>query len=153
MKTTDIKNVVIWGNHSKTQVPDVANATVSGKPATELLDDKYLKEEFIPTVQNRGKAIIDARGQSSALSAANAVKDCLRDWVQGTPDGETVSMGVYSDGSYGIAKGIFFSFPCTAKDGEFKIVTDYKVADDIMALMKESEKELCDEKQEAGIKD
>jgi len=151
VKSPSVENIVIWGNHSKTQVPDVNNATVSGKKATEQLDAKYLKEEFIPCVQGRGKAIIDARGFSSALSAANAVKDCLRDWVNGTPKGQTVAMAVYSDGSYGIEKGIFYSFPCTAKDGEYTIVTDYKVTDDVKALMKASEKELCEEKAEAGL--
>merc|ERR1712013_357241 len=96
----------------------------------------------IPTVQSRGKAIIDARGFSSALSAANATKDCLRDWVRGTPQGQTVAMSVFSEGAYDIAKGIFYSVPCTAKDGEFTVVTDYKVTADIQALMKASEKEL-----------
>jgi len=153
VKSRDVKNVVIWGNHSKTQVPDVNNATVCGKPAAEQLDDKYLKEEFIPCVQGRGKAIIDARGQSSAMSAANAAKDCLRDWVNGTPDGQTVAMAVYSDGAYGIAKGIFYSFPCTTKDGDYTVVTDYKVTDDIKKLMKASEEELLEEKKEAGVKD
>jgi len=151
VSTTAVENIVIWGNHSKTQVPDINNATVSGKPAT---DDKnltadYLKTEFIPTVQSRGKAIIDARGFSSALSAANATKDCLRDWVRGTPDGQTVAMSVFSEGAYDIAKGIFYSVPCTTKDGEFTVVTDYKVTEDIKVLMKASEKELLEEKEEA----
>ena len=143
--------MVIWGNHSKTQVPDINNCTISGKAATEYeaLTDKYLKEEFIPCVQGRGKAIIDARGASSALSAANGAKDCLRDWVQGTPKGQTVAMAVYSDGAYGIEKGIFYSFPCSVENGQYKVVTDYKVTDDIKALMKASEKELCEERDEA----
>eukprot|EP00485_Elphidium_margaritaceum_P015981 CAMPEP_0202726500 /NCGR_PEP_ID=MMETSP1385-20130828/184643_1 /ASSEMBLY_ACC=CAM_ASM_000861 /TAXON_ID=933848 /ORGANISM="Elphidium margaritaceum" /LENGTH=358 /DNA_ID=CAMNT_0049392721 /DNA_START=98 /DNA_END=1175 /DNA_ORIENTATION=- len=147
VKSNDVKNIVIWGNHSATQVPDVNNATVNGK-AVEL-DAKYLKDEFVPCVQKRGAAIIKARGFSSALSAANGAKDCMRDWVQGTPQGETVAMAVYSDGSYGIEKGIFYSFPCTTKDGAFTIVTDYKVTDDIKTLMKASEKELLEEKSEA----
>jgi len=147
VKSNDVKNIVIWGNHSATQVPDVNNATVNGK-AVEL-DAKFLKEEFVPCVQKRGAAIIKARGFSSALSAANGAKDCMRDWVQGTPQGETVAMAVYSDGSYGIEKGIFYSFPCTTKDGAFTIVTDYKVTDDIKTLMKASEKELLEEKSEA----
>eukprot|EP01083_Nonionella_stella_P097146 273075_1 len=150
-KSPSVKNIVIWGNHSKTQVPDVSNASVCDKPAVDQLDAKYLTDEFIPLVQGRGKAIIEARGQSSALSAANAAKDCLRDWVNGTPANETVAMAVYSDGSYGIEKGIFYSFPCMCKDGAYKIVTDYKVNDDIKALMKASEKELCEEKTEAGL--
>jgi len=151
VKSSDVENIVIWGNHSKTQVPDVNNATICGDSAVDKLDAKYLKDDFIPCVQQRGKAIIDARGQSSALSAANAAKDCLRDWVQGTPNGQTVAMAVYSDGSYGIEKGIFYSFPCSTKNGEYQIVTDYKVTDEIKTLMKASEKELCEEKTEAGI--
>jgi len=152
--STEIKNIVIWGNHSKTQVPDVSNATISGKKASEIdaLTEDYLKKEFIPLVQGRGKAIIDARGLSSALSAANGAKDCLRDWVQGTPDGETVAMAVYSTGHYGMTKGIFYSVPCTCKDGKYTVVTDYKVGDDIKALMTASEKELVEEAKEAGVK-
>jgi len=151
VSTTAIENMVIWGNHSKTQVPDINNATINGSPATENkeLTAEYLTKEFIPTVQSRGKAIIDARGFSSALSAANATKDCLRDWVRGTPEGQTVAMSVFSEGAYDIAKGIFYSVPCTTKDGEFTVVTDYKVTEDIKALMKESEKELLEEKEEA----
>merc|ERR1712244_98467 len=149
VKSSAVQNIVIWGNHSKTQVPDVNNAKINGKPAVDQLDDKYLKEEFIPSVQGRGKAIIDARGFSSALSAANGAKDCMRDWVQGTAKGQTVAMAVYSDGAYGIEKGIFYSFPCTVENGQYKVVTDYKVTDDIKALMKASEKELCEERDEA----
>merc|ERR1712154_758959 len=149
VKSSAVQNIVIWGNHSKTQVPDVNNAKINGKPAVDQLDDKYLKTEFIPCVQSRGKAIIDARGFSSALSAANATKDCLRDWVRGTPDGQTVAMSVFSEGAYDIAKGIFFSVPCTCKDGEFTVVTDYTVTEDIKALMKASEKELLEEKEES----
>jgi len=152
--STEIKNIVIWGNHSKTQVPDVSNATIKGKKPSEYeaLTEDYLKKEFIPLVQGRGKAIIDARGLSSALSAANGAKDCLRDWVCGTPEGETVAMAVYSTGAYGMTKGIFYSVPCTCKDGKYTVVTDYKVGDDIKALMTASEKELCEEAKEAGIK-
>jgi len=151
VSTTAIENIVIWGNHSKTQVPDINNATINGKPASEdaALTADYLTKEFIPTVQSRGKAIIDARGFSSALSAANATKDCLRDWVRGTPEGQTVAMSVFSEGAYDIAKGIFYSVPCTCKDGEFTVVTDYKVTEDIRVLMKASEKELLEEKEEA----
>jgi len=152
--STEIKNIVIWGNHSKTQVPDVSNATISGKKASEMdaLSEEYLKKEFIPCVQGRGKAIIDARGLSSAMSAANGAKDCMRDWVQGTPDGQTVAMAVYSTGHYGMTKGIFYSVPCTCKDGKYTVVTDYKVGDDIKALMTASEKELVEEAKEAGVK-
>lgn len=151
VKAPEVKNVVIWGNHSATQVPDVNNATVNGKSASEQLDKEFLTKEFVPKVQQRGKAIIDARGFSSALSAANGAKDCLRDWVQGTPDGETVAMAIYSEGQYGIEKGIFYSFPCVCKDGAYKVVEDYKVTDDIKALMKASEAELLEERKECGV--
>lgn len=150
-KSPNVKNTVIWGNHSKTQVPDINNATVNGKPAADQLDKDWVAKEFVPLVQGRGKAIIDARGQSSALSAANGAKDCLRDWVLGTPDGQTVAMAVYSNGEYGIEKGIFYSFPVQCKAGDWKIVEDYKVTDDIKALMKASEAELLEEKKESGL--
>jgi malate dehydrogenase len=119
----DITNVTIWGNHSATQYPDIFNAKVRGQNAAELVNDQaWLEGDFIPTVQKRGAAIIDARGASSAASAANAAIDHMRDWVLGTPDGDWVSMGVPSDGSYGIAEGIITGLPCTTKDGEYTVV-------------------------------
>jgi malate dehydrogenase len=120
---SEISRVTIWGNHSATQYPDIFNAQVRGRNAAELVNDQaWLESEFIPTVQKRGAAIIDARGASSAASAANAAIDHVRDWVLGTPDGDWVSMGVPSDGSYGIAEGIITGLPCTTKDGEYSIV-------------------------------
>lgn len=117
----DVERVVIWGNHSSTQYPDISHATVNGKSALSLVDRKWYESEFIPTVQKRGAAIIAARGASSAASAANAAIAHMRDWTLGT-NGKWVSMGVASDGSYGIAPGVVFGFPCTCKDGHYEIV-------------------------------
>ncbi|PPD79476.1 hypothetical protein GOBAR_DD23590 [Gossypium barbadense] len=127
VQVSDVKNVIIWGNHSSTQYPDVNHATVmtpSGeKPVRELVkDDAWLNGEFITTVQQRGAAIIKARKLSSALSAASAACDHIRDWVLGTPEGTWVSMGVYSDGSYNAPAGVIYSFPVTCKNGEWTIV-------------------------------
>ena len=120
---TDVKNVIIWGNHSSTQYPDVNHGTVGGKPIRAVVgDDAYLNGDFIKTVQQRGAAIIKARKLSSALSAASSVCDHVRNWVLGTPAGEFVSMGVISDGSYDVSPGLMFSFPVTCKDGEWSIV-------------------------------
>jgi malate dehydrogenase len=127
---SDITNVTIWGNHSATQYPDVFNAQIGGKNAAELIDDQaWLEQDFIPTVQKRGAAIIEARGASSAASAANAAIDHVHDWVLGTPAGDWVSMGVPSDGSYGIEEGIITGFPCTTKDGEYSIVQGLEIND------------------------
>jgi len=123
----DVKRVAIWGNHSATQYPDVFHATVGGKPAAELVDEAWLADEFIPTVQKRGAAIIDARGASSAASAANAAIDHMHDWCLGTPEGDWVSMAVPSDGSYGIAEGIITGFPCTTRGGEYEIVQGLEI--------------------------
>jgi len=146
---TDVKNVIIWGNHSDTQVPDVEFATITHNdqttPVTECADEKWIAEEFVQTVKYRGKAIIEARGLSSALSAATAIKDCLHDWVFGTPKDEFVSMAVCSEGQYGIQKGIFFSFPCVCKNGEYEIVSVLQLNEKTVQLLKASEKE------EAGI--
>ncbi|PPS05555.1 hypothetical protein GOBAR_AA15091 [Gossypium barbadense] len=127
VQVSDVKNVIIWGNHSSTQYPDVNHATVktpSGeKPVRELVkDDAWLNGEFITTVQQRGAAIIKARKLSSALSAASAACDHIRDWVLGTPEGTWVSMGVYSDGSYNAPAGVIYSFPVTCRNGEWTIV-------------------------------
>jgi len=149
----DIKNVIIWGNHSDTQVPDIEFATINQngkiKNVKDSVDEKWVANEFTPTVKFRGKSILEARGSSSALSAANAVKDCLRDWIFGTPKGEYVSMAVWSEGEYGIAKGIFYSFPCVCKNGSYEIVTNLKPNDHVKSLMKATEKELLEEKNEA----
>jgi malate dehydrogenase len=117
-----VKRMTIWGNHSATQYPDVFHAEVGGKPASELVDEKWIADEFIPTVQQRGAAIIDARGLSSAASAANAAISHINTWVHGTPEGDWTSMAVVSDGSYGVPEGLISSFPVTTRDGSYEIV-------------------------------
>ena len=124
----DIKKLTIWGNHSATQYPDIFHAEVAGKNAAEVVDDeKWLADDFIPTVAKRGAAIIEARGASSAASAANAAIDHVHTWVNGTPEGDWTSMGIPSDGSYGVPEGIISSFPVTAKDGEYEIVQGLEI--------------------------
>lgn len=120
--TTDVDGVVVWGNHSATQFPDLHHATVGGKPAMSLIDQGWYEETFIPTVQQRGAAIIKARGASSAASAASAAIDHMRDWALGTQGDSYVSMGIPADGSYGIEPGIIFGYPCRCKDGRYEIV-------------------------------
>ncbi len=117
-----VTKMTIWGNHSSTQYPDLFHAMVSGGVAIEKVEKAWYEKEFIPTVQQRGAAIIAARGASSAASAANAAICHMRDWALGTPDGDWVSMGVYSDGSYGIEEGLIYSFPCVCKGGDWQIV-------------------------------
>ena len=125
---TEVKQMTVWGNHSATQYPDIFNALIGGKPAAEVVDDQaWLESDFLPTVQKRGAAIIEARGASSAASAANATVDHMRDWVLGTPEGDWVSMSVPSDGSYGIAEGIVTSYPCTVAGGEYSIVQGLEI--------------------------
>ncbi|WP_067859977.1 malate dehydrogenase [Nocardia shimofusensis] len=123
----DIHRVAVWGNHSATQYPDITHATVAGRPALELVDRQWLGEEFIPTVQQRGTAIIQARGASSAASAASAAIDHIHDWVLGTPEGEWTSMAVPSDGSYGVPEGLISSFPVTCADGRYTIVDGLRI--------------------------
>ena len=118
----DIKRVTIWGNHSATQYPDINHATVAGKPATELVDQAWIADQFIPRVQKRGAEVIAARGHSSAASAAYAGLSHMRDWVGGTPDGDWLSMVVPSDGSYGIPEGLMYSFPVSISGGRYEIV-------------------------------
>ena len=125
----DVHRMTIWGNHSATQYPDVFHATVADKPAADLVDEGWLESEFIPTVQKRGAAIIDARGASSAKSAASAAIDHVHDWVNDTPGDDWVSMAVCSDGSYDVAEGLISSFPCTCSGGEWKIVEDLEIND------------------------
>jgi malate dehydrogenase len=120
--TTSVTNMTIWGNHSATQYPDLVHAKVDGKVAAELVDDAWIRESYIPTVQQRGAKIIEARGASSAASAASAAVDHVRDWVHGTPNGDWVSMGVVSDGSYGVPEGLISGFPVTTADGRWSIV-------------------------------
>ncbi len=126
----DVTNVTIWGNHSATQYPDIYHAKIAGVSAVERVSDQgWIESDFIPTVQKRGAAIIDARGASSAASAANAAIDHVHDWLLGTPAGDWVSMSVPSDGSYGVEEGLISSFPVTCKDGEYEIVTGLEVSD------------------------
>jgi malate dehydrogenase len=125
---SDFSNVTVWGNHSATQYPDLTNAKVGGQSVIGAVDDQaWIADRFIPTVAKRGAAIIEARGSSSAASAANAAIDHVHDWVNGTPDGDWVSMGVPSDGSYGIEEGIISGFPCTASGGEWSIVQGLEI--------------------------
>jgi malate dehydrogenase len=146
----DVTNMTIWGNHSATQYPDLFNAKVSGQTASDLVDQAWLEADFIPTVQQRGAAIIKARGASSAASAANAAIGHVRSWALGTEGDDWVSMGVYSDGSYGIAEGLIYSFPCRCKDGEWEIVQGVDVNDFSRGKMEASEKELAEERD--GVK-
>ena len=125
----DIKRVTIWGNHSATQYPDINHATVAGKSATELVDRAWIADEFIPRVQKRGAEVIEARGYSSAASAAYAGLSHMRDWVGGTPDGDWLSMVVPSDGSYGIPEALMYSFPVTISGGQYKIVQGLAIDD------------------------
>ena len=118
-----VSNMTVWGNHSATQYPDIFHAKVEGRPAADVVDDQdWIENDFIPTVAKRGTAIIEARGASSAASAANAAIDHVRDWVSGTPEGDWVSMSVPSDGSYGVEEGLISGFPCTCAGGEWSIV-------------------------------
>lgn len=144
--STDLARMIIWGNHSSTQVPDIAHATVKGRPAKELVDDAWYRESFIPTVQQRGAAIIKARGASSAASAAAAAIDHVRSWMLGTPAGDWVSMAVPSDGSYGIAPGVVYSYPCTSKNGQYEIVQGLGCDDFVKGKMAASEAELREER-------
>ena len=143
----DVKNMTIWGNHSATQYPDLHHAKVDGDLAIDLVDQDWYEDQFIPTVQQRGAAIIKARGASSAASAANSAIAHMRTWVQGTDADDWVSMGVYSDGSYGIAEGLIYSFPCTCEAGEWKIVQGLEINDFSRDKMSATEQELSEEKE------
>ncbi|MET0331497.1 MAG: malate dehydrogenase [Dyella sp.] len=147
--TTDLKQVTIWGNHSSTQYPDLHHASVGGKPALSLVDQAWYENDFIPTVQQRGAAIIKARGASSAASAASAAIDHMRNWALGTVAGDWVSMGIPSDGSYGIAPGVIFGFPVTVKDGKYAIVQGLEINAFSRARIDATDKELREER--AGV--
>jgi malate dehydrogenase len=143
----DITKLTIWGNHSATQYPDIFHAEVNGQNAATLVNDQqWLESDFIPTVQQRGAAIIAARGSSSAASAASAAVDHVHDWMLGTPDGDWVSMAVPSDGSYGVPEGLISSFPVTTKDGEYSIVQGLEINDFSRARIDASTKELAEER-------
>lgn len=143
---TDVKNVTIWGNHSATQYPDLHHATVKGQAAMELVDMDWYDNTYIPEVQQRGAAIIKARGASSAASAASAAVDHMRSWALGTPEGEWVSMGIPADGSYGIEPGVIYGYPCTCKDGKYEIVQGLEINEFSRAKMDATEKELREER-------
>ncbi|MEO5876598.1 MAG: malate dehydrogenase, partial [Streptosporangiaceae bacterium] len=143
----DITNLTIWGNHSATQYPDIFNAQISGKNAAEVVNDQaWLADTFIPTVAKRGAAIIEARGASSAASAASAAIDHVHTWVNGTADGDWTSMAVHSDGSYGVPAGIISSFPVTTKDGKWEIVQGLDVNEFSRARIDASVAELVEER-------
>jgi malate dehydrogenase len=142
-----IRKVSVWGNHSSTQYPDVFQAECDGKKVwPQINDQEWLEKNFIPTVQKRGAAIIDARGLSTAASAANAAIDHVRDWVTGTRDGDWVSMGIPSDGSYGIPEGVMYGYPVTCKNGQFQIVKGIEMSDFGKGRMQATLKELQEER-------
>ncbi|GGK25183.1 malate dehydrogenase [Deinococcus malanensis] len=143
-----IKNITIWGNHSSTQYPDLSQATVGGQPALDLVDRSWYEQEYIPTVAKRGAAIIEARGASSAASAASAAIDHMRDWALGTPEGEWVSMGIPSDGSYGVPEGLIYGFPVTVKNGEYQIVQGLEISEFSRGKMDATAGELEEERDE-----
>ena len=144
--STDIAKMTIWGNHSSTQYPDISHATVQGKAAKALVEDSWYKDTFIPVVQQRGAAIIKARGASSAASAASAAIDHMRTWALGTDGDDWVSMGVPSDGSYGIAPGIIYSYPCRCKNGDYEIVQGLEIDAFSREKMDATEHELREER-------
>jgi malate dehydrogenase len=148
---TRIRRMIIWGNHSSTQYPDLNHATVDGKPARTMVDEQWVANTFIPVVQQRGAAIIKARGSSSAASAASAAIDHVRDWVSGTQDGNWTSMAVPSDGSYGINEGIIYSYPVTCRNGTYQIVQGLEIDAFSRSRMEATEKELREER--AGVQD
>ena len=142
----DIKKMTIWGNHSSTQYPDLHHCEVDGKVAVDQVEQDWYEGTYIPEVQQRGAAIIKARGASSAASAANAAVDHMRSWALGTEEGDWVSMGIYSDGSYGIQEGLIYSYPCTCKDGDWTIVQGLEVNDFSRSRMQATEQELAEER-------
>ena len=142
----DIKRLMIWGNHSSTQYPDITHALVKGKPAQSLVDQKWIEEQFIPTVQQRGAAVIKARGSSSAASAASAAIDHVRTWMLGTPAGDWTSMGILSDGSYGIEAGLIYSYPVSCTNGVYRIEQGLAIDDFSRKRMDLSAAELREER-------
>lgn len=145
-QTRQVSRMTIWGNHSSTQYPDISNCLVDGQPAADMVDESWYRETFIPTVQQRGAAIIKARGASSAASAASAAIDHMRDWTLGTDDDDWVSMAIPSDGSYGIEPGVIYSYPVTCSGGGYTIVQDLDVDDFSRQRMDASETELREER-------
>ena len=149
--STTITRMSIWGNHSATQYPDIRHALILGSPATELVDRAWVVDHFIPTVQQRGAAIIKARGASSAASAAAAAVDHVRTWVHGTPENDWVSMAIPSDGSYGINDELIYSYPVTCSDGHYEIVQALEIDEFSQERMSETEQELLEERD--GVRD
>jgi len=147
----DIRKMTIWGNHSSTQYPDISQCTVKGQAATKLVEQSWYRDTFIPDVQQRGAAIIKARGASSAASAASSAIDHMRDGALGTPDGDWVSMSVPSDGSYGIGEGVIYSYPCVCKNGDYQIVQGLPIDEFSREKMKVTEQELREER--ASVED
>jgi malate dehydrogenase len=144
----EISNMTVWGNHSTTQYPDIVHAKISGRPAAEVVDDQqWYENDFIPTVQKRGAAVIEARGASSAASAANAAIDHMRDWVRGTAQDDWVSMGVPSDGSYGVEEGLISGFPCRCSGGAYEIVQGLDIDEFSRGRIDASADELKQERQ------
>ena len=143
---SDVKQITIWGNHSATQYPDIHHATVAGQSALGLVDESWLTDEFIPTIQQRGAAIIKARGASSAASAASAAIDHVHDWVAGTPADDWVSMGIPADGSYGVEEGVIYSYPVRCSGGEYEIVQGLGISDFSRQRMDATDAELREER-------
>jgi malate dehydrogenase len=143
---SDVRKLTIWGNHSATQYPDINHALVAGQPAPELVDEAWVADDFIPTVQQRGAAIINARGASSAASAASAAIDHMHDWALGSGDDDWVSMGIPANGSYGIEPGIVYSYPVICSDGNYEIVQDLEISDFSRQRMNTTEGELREER-------
>lgn len=147
----DIQKMIIWGNHSATQYPDITHCTVKGQAASGLIEQDWYRNDFIPRVQQRGAEVIKARGASSAASAASAAIDHMRSWALGTPDGDWVSMGIPADGSYDIAEGIIYSYPCICKNGDYSIVQGLSIDEFSRGKMQATEQELREER--ASIED
>ena len=146
-QTAAIRRMIVWGNHSATQYPDISHCTVTGKPARALVDQQWYREQFIPTIQQRGAAIIKARGASSAASAASAAIDHMRDWSLGTTAADWVSMAIPADGSYGIPEGVMYSYPVTCKGGRYAIVQGLAVDEFSRGRMDATHKELLEERE------
>jgi len=148
---SDIRRMTIWGNHSSTQYPDLRHCLVKGRSAPDLVDQAWIEQTFIPTVQQRGAAVIKARGSSSAASAASAAFDHMRTWFQGTAEGDWTSMSIPADGSYGIGEGIIYSYPVTCRNGQYQIVQDLEIDAFSRGRMAATEAELREERD--GVKD
>jgi malate dehydrogenase len=144
--STDVTHMTIWGNHSATQYPDLHHAKVGGKSALEMVEREWFENEFIPTVQQRGAAVIKARGASSAASAGSSAIDHMRTWALGTDQGDWVSMGIPSDGSYGIEPGIIYSYPVTCENGQYSIVKDLDITEFSREKMTATQNELVEER-------